>query len=109
MIHLIYLIAAALAVAFGASLSNGVRRRVASWLRQHGLAKSMLMDVVVVLDKVASGIKAKVRVTARNRPTEMLSIEKTYRYDQIKDPQLRAELQRRGHAEQDVLALVSTA
>jgi hypothetical protein len=110
MIHLIiYAIAAAIAAAIGASLSNDVKQRVASWLRQHGLAKSVLMDVVVLLDKVGSGIKARVRVTARNRTSEVLSIEKTYRYDQIKDPQLRAALNRGSHAEQNVLALVSTA
>jgi hypothetical protein len=110
MIHLvIYAIGAVIAAAIGASLSNDVRQRVARWLRQHGLAKSVLMDAVVLLDKADSGIRARVRVTARNRPSEVLSIEKTYRYDQITDPQLRAELNQRGHAEQNVLALVSTA
>jgi hypothetical protein len=110
MIHLIfYAIAAVIAAAIGASLTNDVRQRVAAWLREHGLANSMLMDAVVLLDNVATGVKARVRVTARNRSSEMLSIEKTYRYDQITDPQLRTALERSGHAEQNVLALVNTA
>jgi hypothetical protein len=110
MIHLvIYVIAAAVAAAIGSSLSNDVRQRVARWLRQHGLAKSVLMDAVVLLDKMSTGVKASVKITAKNRPIEVLSIEKTYRYEQITDPQLRSELNRRGHAEQNVLALVSAA
>lgn len=110
MIHLIfYAIAAAIAAAIGASLSSDVKQRVARWLREHGLAKSALMDAVVLLDQVGATIKARVRVTASTRSSETLTIEKTYSYDQITDPQLRAELTRSGHAEQNVLALVSTA
>jgi hypothetical protein len=110
MIHLLFIaIAAAVGAAIGVSLSTAVQRAVASWLRDSGLEKSMLMDAVVALERVGNRIRAKVRVSARNHDTKVISIEKTHSIDDITDPQVRAELESRGHAEQNVLALVRGA
>jgi hypothetical protein len=110
MIDLIILaIAAAVSAAIGLSLSSAIQRAVAGWLRDNGLEKSVLMDAVVALEKAGNRIKAKVRVRARNYGTKVISIEKTYSISDITDPQVRAELNRRGHAEQNVLALVRGA
>jgi hypothetical protein len=110
MIHLIFLaVAAAVGAVIGVSLSTAVQRAVTGWLRDNGLAKSALMDAVVALEKVGNRVKAKVRVTARNHGTKVIAIEKTHSIDDITDPQVRAELERRGRAEQNVLALVRAA
>jgi hypothetical protein len=103
---LIFAIAAAVGAAIGVSLSTAVQRAVAGWLRDNGLDKSVLMDAVVALEKVGNRIHAKARVKAKNYGTKVIAIEKTYSIDSITDPQVRAELERRGHAEQDILALV---
>jgi hypothetical protein len=106
-----HLIIYAVVAAFGllsVTLQKDIQRRVARWLRQNGLAKSALMDAVVLLDRAGSAIRAKVKVTTRSQHTEILTMEKTYPISQVPDPQVRAALEQRGHAEQNVLALFST-
>jgi hypothetical protein len=106
---LIIAIAAAVGAAIGVSLSTAIQRAVATWLRENGLDKSVLMDAVVALERAGNRVKARVRVQARNHGTKVITMEKTHSIDDIADPQVRAELQRRGHAEQNVLALVRGA
>jgi hypothetical protein len=106
-----HLIVYAVIAAFGllsVTMQKDIQRRVARWLRQNGLAKSALMDAVVFLDMVGSAIRARVKVTTRSQHTELLTMEKTYSMDQIPDPQVRAALEQRGHAEQNVMTLFST-
>ena len=106
------LIAAAVA-AFGALVSLALRRavqqRVARWLRENGLANSALMDAVLLLDMVGTRVRARVKVVTRSYRQEILMIERTYSIEQIKDAQLRAALQQRGQAEQNILSLFNTA
>jgi len=113
MLHLVFYAAAALVAGVGAlvgaSLRKDIRQRVARWLREHHLSESKLMDAVLLLDNIDSTIRAKVRVLARDRPAEVLQIERTYSESDIKDPMLLAELRKHQHAEQNVMSLFATA
>lgn len=109
MFHLIiYAAIAGLVSLFSAALLRDVQQRVAAWLRQNGLKNSALMSAVVRLDSIGSAIRAGVKVVTRAQRTEVLMIERTYSINQIKDPELRAALQRTGHAEQDVITIFNT-
>jgi hypothetical protein len=103
-------------IAFGGLVSlvsvamlKDVQQRVARWLRQNGLENSALMEAIVFLDKVGTAIRVRVKVVTRSQRTEILMLERTYSIHQVKDAQLRAALQQRGHAEQNVMTLFSTA
>jgi hypothetical protein len=109
MIHLIFYAAGAVvagvAALIGASLMKDAQRQVARWLRQHGLAKTQLMDAVVLLDQVGSIIRSSVRVKVAQRPAETLRIERAYSISDIKDTSLLAALRERQHAEVDIMPL----
>ncbi|GGM45683.1 hypothetical protein ACFFX1_22320 [Dactylosporangium sucinum] len=75
------------------------------WLRRNNLTKSSLATAVVVLDRLAVGVRRVVRVTTHAGVTRKVSTEEID-IDDIDDPELRATLQRTGHAEGDVLRLV---
>lgn len=110
MYHLIiYAAIAALGALVSAALLKDVQQRVARWLRENGLANSALMDAVLFLDMVSTRIRAKVKIVTRSQRHEILMIERTYSIDQIEDARLRAALQQRGRAEQNVLSLFNTA
>ena len=106
MFHLIiFAVLAAFGALLSATLMTDVQRRIARWLRDNGLADSALMDAIVLLDKIGSGIKVSIRVATTQR-SEVLTLEKTYSIDQIKDAGLRAELEQRQHAERNVMSLI---
>src|ERR1700722_16910528 len=76
-----------------------------AWLRARGWNKSVLMDALLVLDKLAG--KVRCRLFATTRKTGTVQVDETVdRMDQIDDPQVRAELRKRGVAERSVLNLV---
>jgi len=108
-IYIICAVFAALSVLFLVTLLKDVQRQVARWLRENGLANSALMDAVVFLDRVGTRIRASVKVVTRSRRTEILMLERTYSIEQIKDAQLRAALEQRGRAQQNVMTLFNTA
>lgn len=110
MYHLIiYAVIAAFGGLVSVTLQKDIQQRVARWLRQNGLANSALMDAIVFLERVGTAIRATVKVTTRSQRTELLMIERTYSINQIKDTQLRAELEQQRHAERNVMTLFSTA
>ncbi|GAA0466026.1 hypothetical protein Ade02nite_47140 [Paractinoplanes deccanensis] len=100
-----WLVIAGVALLAGAavSLTQDVQKSVAAWLRSHGLARSALMDAWVVLANTASGIRGRLRLTTRQYGTQVVVLERTYRLDQIDDPQVRALLRAGSHAEMNVL------
>ncbi|MBV8892270.1 MAG: hypothetical protein JO266_09930 [Acidobacteria bacterium] len=106
-----YLIAAAVAAvglaALTVSLWHDISDRVASWLRDYGLEKSSLMDAWVLLDNQISGIRAKLRLVTRQHGSHEVVLERTYRLDQIDDPEVRAQLANRSTAQFNVLDLVN--
>jgi hypothetical protein len=105
-----YLVAAAVAAvgaALTVSLWHDISDRVASWLRDQGLEKSSLMDAWVLLDKTVSGVRAKLRLVTRQHGSHEVVLERTYRLDQIDDPDVRALLASRSMAQFNVLDLVN--
>jgi hypothetical protein len=106
---IIYAIIAAFISLVSAALLKDVQQRVARWLRQNGLENSALMNVIIFLDMVGAAIRVSVKVMTRSQRTEILMLDRTYPIHQIKDAQLRAALEQRGHAEQNVITLFSTA
>jgi hypothetical protein len=125
-IHLVFVALAAIfggatvatTVLIGVALSADIRAWVARWLREHNLHQSSLLSAVVILDRVAGSVKqtvkASLRVTTKQSAavaarTETHRFVREYGFDQVTDPEVRAMLERRGHAKQNVLALVATA
>jgi hypothetical protein len=101
--------AAGIGALIGASLMRDVQHRVAHWLREHHLARTKLMDAVILLDEVGSVIRASVRVHVQDRSPEVLTIKRTYKVSDIESQELLAELKQRHHAEQNVMSLFTTA
>jgi len=121
-IHLVFYALAALlggaTVAIGAVLSADIRAWVGHWLREHNLSRSRLLSAVVTLDQVAGSVKqtvkASIQVTTKQSSavaarTETHHFVREYGLDQVTDPEVRAMLEQRGSAKQNVLALVATA
>jgi phosphoribosyl-dephospho-CoA transferase len=104
-----YALAGIFGALLGASLMKDVHRRVAAWLRQHGLAESHLMHAVVLLDRAGTALRASVKVSARSVPAQTLALERSYPVAQITDPDVLAALKNRGHAELNVMRLFNTA
>ncbi|MBV8995062.1 MAG: hypothetical protein JO287_15510 [Pseudonocardiales bacterium] len=106
-----YLVVAAAVAAVGAALTvslwHDISDRVASWLRDHGLEKNSLMDAWVLLDNQISGIRAKLRLVTRQHGSHEVVLERTYRLDQIDDPEVRAQLANRSIAQFNVLDLIN--
>jgi hypothetical protein len=125
-IHLVFFALAALlgggatvitSVLIGAALSADIRDWVARWLREHGLSQSMLLSAVVTLDRVVGSIKqtvkASIQVTAKQSAVtagraETHHFVREYGFDQVTDPQVRALLENRGQAKQNVLKIIAT-
>lgn len=87
---------------------DDIRESVANWLRRNNLSKSALMDVWIRFDKILSSIK--VRLFAKTRQTGVQEIKETsVSLQQLKeeDPDVYAELQRRGLAEKHILNQVT--
>ncbi len=102
----------------GVALSADIRDWVARWLREHNLSQSSLLTAVVTLDRVAGSVmqtvKASIQVSARPSAavaarTETHHFVREYGLDQVTDPQVRAILERRGSARQNVLTLFTAA
>src|ERR1700686_3739097 len=106
--YLIWVILALFGIVVAAAalaIWDQVRDKLAAWLRQIGLHKSALMDAVVCFDTIAGKVRS--RLFATTHQTGKVKIdETTYRMDQIDDPQVLAELRKRGYAERSVVNLV---
>ena len=101
----IFLVAGLIAAALGAGVAitfwDAIRETVAGWLRRRDLEKSALMGAVVLLDRVAVGVRRRIRVRTA-RKVEIIS-EQNLTLDQIDDPDLRALVQQHGQLEVDIL------
>ena len=97
-------IAAVVALAGAAvTLSNEIRQRVASWLREHDLNRSALMKAVILLDRSASGIRGRLQLGTERYGTRTVVLARTFAWSEIDDPALVAALRSAGHARADVL------
>ena len=89
-------------------LRNQIREKIAAWLRDHGLEKSKLMDVLIVCDNMTTVVNQKLvcKIFAITQETgeqevseEMLSpetLENLY-------PDVYAQLQKQGHVRESIL------
>lgn len=95
------LLGAALGGAAVVTFWNSVREAVTGWLQRNNLTKSALTEAVIVLDKLAVGIRRRIIVqTAQRREVVR---EEELSLDQIDDPQVRAEIQKRSHVQLDIM------
>ncbi|MFD7731689.1 hypothetical protein ACFV6F_15035 [Kitasatospora phosalacinea] len=98
---LVLLAAAAIGAAVAVTFWNGIVEAVSRWLREHGLADSDLMAAVVTLDRLAVGVRQ--RLTVRTPAGFTVILDEELDLDDIDDPQVLAELERRGYFEIDLL------
>lgn len=104
------LIGAAVVAAVVAVIYNwdDIRDSVANWLRRNNLSKSALMDAWIRFDKVVS--KVRVRIFGKTRQTGVQEIEEKHvSTEQLKkeDPDVYAELLKRGYAEKNIMDQVT--
>lgn len=81
-----------------------IRETVAKWLRVCGWEKSVLMDAWIQLDRLISGVRCK--IFFKKRTQELKVFEETYTIDEIDDPDVLAELEKRGFVERNVMTYI---
>ncbi len=84
---------------------DDVRERVATWLREHGLSKSVLMDAWIKLDQIIGSIRCKIFTRTHQYGVQKIS-ETSFELDEIKDADVLAELQRRGYVEINIMSQI---
>jgi hypothetical protein len=88
-----------------------LREKIAAWLRNHNLEKSALMDVLLVCDRISGSInQVAYKIFAVTRQTgEQKISEEVCNLDELKnlDPDVYAELERRGHFQKSILLQVT--
>ena len=104
---MIGLIIAAVAALVGAGAATVVfwttiKDVLSRWLRERNLQESALMSAVVILDRLAVGIRRQLRVHTHAYGVQIIS-EEQLSIDQIDDPEVRAQVERRPHVELDIL------
>lgn len=101
---MIPVVVALVAALFGAAVVvtfwGAVKDAVGAWLRERGLDKSALMSAVVVLDKLAVGIRRRVKV--RTAQGLYVVLDQELRIEDIDDPTIRAMVEQQ-HTEIDIL------
>jgi hypothetical protein len=95
------LIAAALGVGVAITFWDSIRTAITGWLRRHGLEQSALMEAVIQFDRLAVGVRRRIKVRTY-RGTEIIS-EERLAIDQIDDPNLRALLRQHSEVNVDIL------
>ncbi|MFC4055079.1 hypothetical protein ACFOY4_35780 [Actinomadura syzygii] len=95
------LVAAALGAGAAVAFWDTVRTEVMNWLRARNLDKGALLEAVIVLDRVAVGIRR--RVVVRTAAVPETVSEETLTLDQIDDPQVRALLEQHDQVNIDFL------
>ncbi|WP_329179202.1 hypothetical protein [Streptomyces sp. NBC_01477] len=102
MIHIVLALVAALAGAAAVvTFWGAVKDAVGAWLRERGLAKSALMSAVVVLDKLAVGVRRRVRL--RTAQGLCVILDQELGIEDIDDPRIRAMAEKQQHTEIDIL------
>jgi hypothetical protein len=84
---------------------DDIREKVAAWLRQKGLEKSVLMDAWIKLDNLIGFVRCRIFVKTKTR-SEVIVSEQQYAIDEIDDPDVLEELQRRKYAERNIMTLI---
>ncbi len=84
---------------------DDIREKVAAWLRQQGLEKSVLMDAWIKLDNLIGFVRCRIFVKTKTKSEEIVS-EKQYAINEIDDPDVLEELQRRKYAERNIMSLI---
>jgi len=95
------LVAAALSGGVVITFWNTGRETVLQWLRRHGLDKTVLTEAVILLDRIAVGIRRRIRISTP-QSTEIIS-EEALTLDQIDDPKIRAWAEQHSHVAIDML------
>ncbi|MEU7882980.1 hypothetical protein [Microbispora bryophytorum] len=104
---MIWLVVAAVVAAAGAATAtivfwNSVRTTVAAWLHRNNLHTSALMSATVLLDRIAVGVRRRVRVQTRTHGVRVIADEELT-LDQVDDPKVKAQLARDGHLNIDIM------
>jgi hypothetical protein len=104
--NVIFLVAGIIAAVAGAGATitfwDSVRSAITGWLRRNGLDKSALMEAVIQFDRLAVGIRRRIRVKTPRRGVEVIS-EERLSIDQIDDQSLRALVARHSQVDVDIL------
>lgn len=81
-------------------------QKVAEWLRQHNLDKSILMDAWVKLDRTMVGIRSRIFIRTARTGNIMIT-EENLSLNQIDDSEVRAELERQGCSSRNIMAMLN--
>ena len=84
---------------------DDIREQVAAWLRRKGWEKSILMDAWIELDSVLGFVRRRIFVKTKKKSQVEIS-EQEYAIDEIDDPDVLEELQRRGYAQRNIMTLI---
>ncbi len=105
---LVITVVTALGALLGISISlfwDDIKEQVAAWLRQKGWENSVLMDAWIKLDRLIGFVRCRIFVkTKQNRQIEIS--EQEYAIDEIDDPNVLEELQRRGYVQRNIMTLI---
>jgi hypothetical protein len=96
------IVAAALGIGAAVTFWDSVRTTVMAWLRARDLDKGALLQAVVMLDRIAVGIRR--RVMVRTAAVAEIVSEETLTPDQIDDPTVRALLDQHRQVNIDFLS-----
>jgi hypothetical protein len=99
------LIMGILAVSVTVAYWDDIRETVAAWLRSKGLQQSALMSAWIKLDVAVGGIRSRLFTKTRQHGATQVS-ETIVSPDQL-DDEMRAQLQRLGYAEKNIMSLLA--
>lgn len=97
--------ATAVAVYLAGKFWDDISDRVAAWLRARGLAASALMDAWIQLDLSVRTVRTRIYGKQSNDIPTLIT-ETTFNMSEIDDPDVLAELERRGCATRNIMSLV---
>lgn len=95
------IVAAALGIGAAVTFWDAVRTTVMAWLRARNLDKAALVQAVIMLDRIAVGIRR--RVMVRTAAVSEIVSEETLTLDQIDDPAVRELLEQHDRVNIDFL------
>lgn len=83
-----------------------IREEVKDWLHEQGLNNTLLMDAWVEISQFADAVVKKVKVRTATTGEQTVS-EKTYRLDEVDDPDVLAALKRNGYYRKNIMDMFS--
>lgn len=104
---MIWWVVAAVVAAVGAATVtivfwDDIRATVTAWLQRNNLTRGALMSATVLLDRIACGVRRRIRVGTPQYGTRIIS-EEEVTFDQIDDPAIKAQLARDRHLSIDIM------